>query len=65
MLNVEKKKGMGPVHYCPPDKPRKIVGHYDHPDRYTTAEEIMKTGNAVEVPPPNLYKLPDLVSLHY
>ena len=58
---VEKKKGLGPTAYCP-SPARKIMGHYNCLDRYTTAEEVMKTGNAVNVPPCNAYKLPDLVS---
>ena len=51
---------MGPVHYCPPNRFAKITGHYDGPERYTTAEEIMSAGNAVEVPPCNQYKLPEI-----
>lgn len=66
-MEYQSKQGIGPVHYgSPSKKPPRVIGIYLQADRYTTAEEIMGTGNAIEVPSPDTYNLPQLVSyLHY
>ena len=56
-VEIEKKKGMGPVHYNPTYalQKKRVRGHYDSLNRYTFLEETMSAGNAVTVPSPNQY----------
>ena len=65
-VEIEKKKGMGPVHYKPTYalQTKRVKGHYDSLNRYTFLEETMTAGNAVTVPSPNQYQLPSLVSAY-
>lgn len=59
-FEMQKKNQIGPALYKPELPKYKIKGSYDTGERITNFEEMLTSGYALGIPPPNKYDLPDL-----